>query len=59
MNKTTFHISDGTATLERFEQFSSQHVAARHVDVWLPPGYAENPAERYPVLYMHDGQKSV
>jgi predicted alpha/beta superfamily hydrolase len=56
MNKTTFHISDGTATLERFEQFSSQHVAARHVDVWLPPGYAENPAERYPVLYMHDGQ---
>ena len=28
----------------------------RHVEVWLPPGYDENPAARYPVLYMSDGQ---
>ncbi len=28
----------------------------RHVEVWLPPGYDENPTTRYPVLYMHDGQ---
>jgi predicted alpha/beta superfamily hydrolase len=34
----------------------STHVAARNVDVWLPPGYAENPERRYPVVYMHDGQ---
>jgi len=33
---------------------SSQYVAARQVDVWLPPGYT--PTRRYPVLYMHDGQ---
>jgi predicted alpha/beta superfamily hydrolase len=28
----------------------------RNVLVYLPPGYGENPAQRYPVLYMHDGQ---
>ncbi len=28
----------------------------RHVEIWLPPGYDEHPAMRYPVLYMHDGQ---
>ena len=28
----------------------------RHVEVWLPPGYDDAPAARYPVLYMHDGQ---
>jgi hypothetical protein len=26
------------------------------VDVWLPPDYDEDPARRYPVLYLHDGQ---
>jgi predicted alpha/beta superfamily hydrolase len=29
---------------------------ARDVIVQLPPGYQEEPARRYPVLYMHDGQ---
>jgi hypothetical protein len=28
----------------------------RHVEIWLPPGYDDAPATRYPVLYMHDGQ---
>ncbi len=28
----------------------------RHVIVYLPPGYADLPQKRYPVLYMHDGQ---
>lgn len=27
----------------------------RTVLVWLPPGYHEQPQERYPVLYLHDG----
>jgi glycosidase/predicted alpha/beta superfamily hydrolase len=36
--------------------FASQFVAPRNVEVWLPPGYAAHPAERYPVIYMHDGQ---
>jgi predicted alpha/beta superfamily hydrolase len=56
MNKMIRAISDGSGTLERFEQFPSQFVAARHVDVWLPPGYAHNSAQRFPVIYMHDGQ---
>jgi len=35
------------------EEFPSQYVAARSVDVWLPEGYS--PARKYAVLYMHDG----
>jgi len=42
-------------TLHRYENFPSGHVAPRHVDVWLPPGYDQN-AARYPVIYFHDGQ---
>ena len=45
-------VADGT--IRRISQFSSRYVAARQVDVWLPPGYT--PKKRYPVLYMHDGQ---
>lgn len=45
------------ATLRRHEQFQSAFLPdARDVLVWLPPGYDEDPARRYPVLYMHDGQ---
>lgn len=48
---------DGVSgTLLRHAQFPSRHVAARNVDVWLPPGYTEATGTRYPVLYMHDGQ---
>ena len=38
----------------RLENFHSQFVDARNVDVWLPQGYNTN--EQYAVLYMHDGQ---
>jgi enterochelin esterase-like enzyme len=44
----------GTGRIERLEHFASRHVDARHVEVWLPPGF--DPAKRYAVLYMHDGQ---
>ncbi|MBK1876204.1 alpha/beta hydrolase-fold protein [Pelagicoccus mobilis] len=40
--------------LIRHANFESQHVAARNIDVWLPPRAAPN--EPLPVLYMHDGQ---
>ena len=33
----------------------SRFVPARHVRIWLPPGYDET-AEPHAVLYMHDGQ---
>jgi glycosidase/predicted alpha/beta superfamily hydrolase len=44
------------ARIEHHPAFSSHFLAARNVDVWLPPGYDANAAERYPVIYMHDGQ---
>lgn len=47
---------DATGTTVSWRQVPSAHVPARDVDIWLPPGYAENPDARYPVLYMHDGQ---
>ncbi len=43
-----------TGRIERLADFPSRHVQARHVDVWLPADY--NPAKRYQVLYMQDGQ---
>lgn len=43
-------------TIERLAPEASAWVSAREVQVWLPPGYAESPERRYPVLYLHDGQ---
>lgn len=47
---------DATGTVEGWQDLPSRHVPARTVDVWLPPSYGRDPARRYPVLYMHDGQ---
>lgn len=40
--------------IERLASFGSKHVEARHVDVWLPPGY--DGRRPHAVLYAHDGQ---
>ncbi len=40
--------------VQRFENFKSQYVDARKIDVWLPEGYSNK--EKYAVLYMQDGQ---
>ena len=40
--------------IERLSAFPSHFVAARNVDVWLPPGY--DGKVRCSVIYMHDGQ---
>jgi enterochelin esterase-like enzyme len=40
--------------IERLSAFPSEFVAARNVDVWLPPGY--DGKARCPVIYMQDGQ---
>jgi predicted alpha/beta superfamily hydrolase len=45
-----------TGTVVRYADMPSAYVARRNVDVWLPPSYGKDPAQRYPVLYMHDGQ---
>jgi predicted alpha/beta superfamily hydrolase len=52
INAQDIKVSKGK--VQRFENFKSQFVDARHVDVWLPNGYNAN--EKYAVLYMHDGQ---
>lgn len=44
-------------TLVYWTDVASQFLAEkRHVEIWLPPGYDENPDRRYKVLYMSDGQ---
>ncbi|MGN6152687.1 MAG: alpha/beta hydrolase-fold protein [Lysobacteraceae bacterium] len=45
-----------TGRVESWHAVPSRFVAARDVDVWLPPSYGRDPAKRYPVVYMHDGQ---
>jgi predicted alpha/beta superfamily hydrolase len=42
--------------ITRYENFPSQLVPARHVDIWCPPGYVDSTRVHYPVIYMHDGQ---
>ncbi|MBI3220598.1 MAG: alpha/beta hydrolase [Bacteroidetes bacterium] len=40
--------------IRQFENFKSNLVAPRTIDVWLPDNY--NPKTKYAVLYMHDGK---
>jgi predicted alpha/beta superfamily hydrolase len=54
MSSSQAAIASGA--MEKFASFQSKFVAPRNVDVWLPPGYAAGGQERFPVLYMHDGQ---
>ena len=43
-------------TLVHHQDFPSTRVPARSVEVWLPDGYDAASDERYPVIYMQDGQ---
>ena len=45
-----------TGTVKYHHKLKGEGIRERDVVVWLPPGYDENPEQRYPVLYMHDGQ---
>ena len=40
--------------IQRIENFNSNYVDSRNIDVWLPDGYSSG--QKYAVLYMHDGQ---
>ena len=48
--------STRTGDIRDFPKFSSDHVSARNVHVYLPPGYDADSTRRYPVMYFHDGQ---
>ena len=41
---------------EHYQPFYFKLVTPRPVDVWLPDAVKLNTKERYPVIYMHDGQ---
>ena len=43
-------------SLVHHKDFPSQLIRPRPVDVWFPEGYDAESGERYPVIYMHDGQ---
>jgi predicted alpha/beta superfamily hydrolase len=46
-----------TGDIRFHAEFPSRHVARpRTLAVYLPPGYADEPRRRYPVLYLQDGQ---
>lgn len=43
--------------LIKHEQFASRFLRnRRNLIVYLPPGYDEQPSQRFPVLYLQDGQ---
>ena len=46
------HVSSGK--LIRLENFRSNYVNPRNIDVWLPEGY--NSGSKHAVIYMQDGQ---
>ncbi len=48
-----------TGHVEFIPILKSKNIRERKVFVWLPPEYDSNPLQRYPVLYMHDGQNLV
>jgi enterochelin esterase-like enzyme len=47
-------INLSSGTIKRIENFPSEFVKPRNVDIWLPDHYSTD--KKYAVLYMHDGQ---
>lgn len=45
-----------TGTVIYHEDVKGEGLRNRDLVVWLPPGYTNDTAQRYPVIYMHDGQ---
>ena len=48
-----------TGTVRYHRALKGAGIKDRDLVVWLPPGYEAEPARRYPVIYMHDGQNIV
>lgn len=45
-----------TGTVKYHPAVKANDLQERNLIVWLPPDYGIDPDQRYPVLYMHDGQ---
>ncbi|MEM9919063.1 MAG: alpha/beta hydrolase-fold protein [Bacteroidota bacterium] len=52
--RPTEYLDLARGQVERIENFESQFITPRNVDVWLPDDYSAD--KKYAVLYMHDGQ---
>lgn len=48
-----------TGSVQYHRGLSYDGLDSRDIVVWLPPDYEKNTSERYPVLYMHDGQNII
>jgi len=48
------HQKASSGRIDLYENFPSNYISSRNVEVWLPEGY--NHQKKYAVLYMHDGQ---
>lgn len=56
MEYQTVKNPDLIGTLHHYPSVPSLFTSARNVEIWLPPGYDQDNADGYAVLYMHDGQ---
>ncbi len=45
-----------TGKLDYYRDMKGKGILPRDISVWLPPGYENETDQRYPVLYMQDGQ---
>jgi len=51
------HFFHDRGSLDTVANWRSKNLGnARTIRVYLPPSYAESAGQRYPVVYMHDGQ---
>ncbi len=51
------YFTHTAGSMDYIDNFSSTILAdQRNIEIYLPPSYDENPDERYPVIYMQDGQ---
>lgn len=53
-NSETTSQSDSLEAKPQFRQ--TFEMDNRKIEIWLPPSYFDSQNQRYPVLYMHDGQ---
>ena len=57
MQQESALVRDTEGQFRVHEDFRSAFLpGGRRILVYLPPGYADDPARRYPVMYLHDGQ---
>jgi predicted alpha/beta superfamily hydrolase len=50
-------VAEPSTTLHIYERFHSRFLPDdRDITVYVPPGLGDDPDQRFPVLYLHDGQ---